>query len=343
MALAHSRRTVSRSRKRASAMMAVSMSGVVSRESAASRTSADAPACTAAHAGRRSRTLRAQARHTDGPAVAGGAGGLAWSSDGPSRAGGGGMAWSGTVDSARARRALFGWVALMAPEMALRTAVTRWGWEISWATPSSAGVQCRRTGSMSRTRAAATDHRWTLASVAQRCRSSVTAPCCSTAPSVSLGSATRLGGAARCDMARRGSSALHLGGVARRDAAARRRGCALCGGGSSAQQRGEVAARFGGSAARLARWCGAVAVERRCGGSLARVAPGAGQQAAARRGVGGHRACRRRRQGAAGCSALCSGIKKRGLVLYIKNTSNIKCDFSRGGGAKCSRTTRSVF
>ena len=37
---------------------------------------------------------------------------------------GGGMAWSGTVDSARAWRALFGWVALMAPEMALRTAVT---------------------------------------------------------------------------------------------------------------------------------------------------------------------------------------------------------------------------
>ena len=43
------------------------------------------------------------------------------------------MALSGTVDSARARRALFGWVALMAPEMALRTAVSRWGWEMSGA------------------------------------------------------------------------------------------------------------------------------------------------------------------------------------------------------------------
>ena len=44
---------------------------------------------------------------------------------------------------------------------------------------------------------------------------------------------------------------------------------------------------LGGSAARLARWCGAVAVERRCGGSAERVAPGAGQQAAARQRGGG--------------------------------------------------------
>ena len=36
------------------------------------------------------------------------------------------MAWSGTVDSAKARWALSGWAALMAPEVALRTAVTRW-------------------------------------------------------------------------------------------------------------------------------------------------------------------------------------------------------------------------
>ena len=82
---------------------------------------------------------------------------------------------------------------------------------------------------------------------------------------------------------------------------------------------------LGGSAARLARWCGAVAVERRCGGAAARwrAWPRAQGSRRQRGGGGGHRVCRRRRRGAANCSALCAvrcaaaELKKRGLVLYI--------------------------
>ena len=57
MALAHSRRTASRSRKRAVAMVAVSMPAEAPWDSPASRMSVDASVCAAAHAGRRSRTL----------------------------------------------------------------------------------------------------------------------------------------------------------------------------------------------------------------------------------------------------------------------------------------------
>ena len=50
--------------------------------------------------------------------------------------------WSGTVDSAKAWRALLGWAAFMAPEMALRTAIARRGWEMSGAMRNA--VQCWR-------------------------------------------------------------------------------------------------------------------------------------------------------------------------------------------------------
>ena len=64
--------------------------------------------------------------------------------------------------------------------------------------PSSAGAQCRRTVSMSRTRAVATDHHWALASAARRCRSSVSAPCCSTASCVLNIRGLRMGSGWRC-------------------------------------------------------------------------------------------------------------------------------------------------
>ena len=76
---------------------------------------------------------------------------------------------------------------------------------------------------------------------------------------------------------------------------------------------------LGGSAARLARWCGAVAVERRCGSSAAHVAPGAGQQAAARQRGGGGIAPVAVAVGERRVAARCAAAFKKGsVVLYIK-------------------------
>ena len=119
-----------------------------------------------------------------------------------------------------------GCVARMAPEMALRTVVARWGWEMSGAIPSSADAQRRRTVSMSRTRIAATDHRSALASAAQRCHSSVASSRTAASTSAAARARThsllvrRIVTQERCCCARKGTraalAALGLLGIAAR-------------------------------------------------------------------------------------------------------------------------------